>query len=88
LYEWFRVLGSRYSDVMAHVVVLAEVRVHLAQVLAGGLVCLAWGMLFVVAAKGRLLIVKLDEFGLWWKRNDMPGSKTEVVSNMLIGALA
>jgi hypothetical protein len=57
-------LGNYYSNVEARVVVLAEVRVHLAQVLAGDLVYLAWGMLFVAVVESRLLITGLGGFGL------------------------
>jgi hypothetical protein len=28
-------------------------------------------MLFVAVVEGRLLIVELGGFGLWWKHNDM-----------------
>jgi hypothetical protein len=59
----------------------------LAQVLAGGSMCLAWGMLFVAVVEGMLLIVELGGFGLWWRHNDMIGSMTEVVSDMLMDAL-
>jgi hypothetical protein len=55
--------------------------------LANGLVCLAWGMLFMMVVEGRFLIVELGGFGLWWRHNDMTGSKTDVVSDMLMGAL-
>jgi hypothetical protein len=71
----------------AQVVVLEEVGVHLSQVLASDLMYLAWGMLFVLVAEGRLLVTELDMFGLWWRDNDMIGSKTETVFGMLMGAL-
>jgi hypothetical protein len=48
---------------------------------------LAWGMLFVAVVEGRLLIVGLGGFGLWWRHNDMIDSMTEVVSDMLMDAL-
>jgi hypothetical protein len=44
-------------------------------------------MLFVVVAKGGLLIVRMGGFGLWWRRNDMIGSITKVVFVMLVDAL-
>jgi hypothetical protein len=71
----------------AQVVVLEEVGVHLSQVLASDLMYLAWGMLFVPVAEGRLLVTELGMFGLWWRDNDMIGSKTETVFGMLMGAL-
>jgi hypothetical protein len=68
--------------------VLVEVGVHLAQVLVDDLVCLGWGMLFVAVTEGRLLIAELDEFGSWWRHNDMIGSRIEAVFRMLMGVLA
>jgi hypothetical protein len=56
----------------------------LARVSADGSVCLEWGMLFVAVVEGRLLIVGLGGFGLWWRHNDMIGSMTEVVFDMLV----
>jgi hypothetical protein len=32
-------------------------------------------------------VVELGEFGLWWRRNDMIGSMTEIVYDMLADAL-
>jgi hypothetical protein len=57
-------LGNCCSDAKAQVIVLAEVGVHLAWIFAGDLVYLAWGMLFVAAAEGRLLITEMGGFGL------------------------
>jgi hypothetical protein len=68
--------------------VLVEMGVHLAQILVDDLVCLGWGMLFVAVMEGRLLIAELDEFGSWWRHNDMIGSRIEVVFRMLMGVLA
>jgi hypothetical protein len=59
----------------------------LAQVSIDGSVCLEWGMLFVPAAEGRLLIVGLGGFGLWWRHNVMIGSMMEVVFDMLVDVL-
>jgi hypothetical protein len=73
-------------DAEAQVVVLAEVVMHLALVLASDLMCLAWDALFVVVMECRLLIMKLGGFGLWWMRNDMTGSRIEVVFGMLMDA--
>jgi hypothetical protein len=73
-------------DAEAQVVVLAEVVMHLALVLASDLMCLAWDTLFVVVMEGRLLIMELGGFGLWWMRNDMTGSRIEVVFGMLMDA--
>jgi hypothetical protein len=80
-------LGNFCSDAEAQVVVLAEVGVHLSQVLVGDLMYLAWGMLFVAVEEGRLLVTELGVFGLWWRHNDMTGSKTETVFGMLMVAL-
>jgi hypothetical protein len=44
-------------------------------------------MLFVAVVEGRLLIVGLGGFGLWWRHNDMIDSMMEVVSDMLMDAL-
>jgi hypothetical protein len=44
-------------------------------------------MLFVPVAEGRLLVTELGMFGLWWRDNNMIGSKTETVFGMLMGAL-
>jgi hypothetical protein len=44
-------------------------------------------MLFMMVVEGRFLIVELGGFGLWWRHNDMTGSKMDVVSDMLMGAL-
>jgi hypothetical protein len=73
-------------DAEAQVVVLAEVVMHLALVLASDLMCLAWDALFVVVMECRLLIMELGGFGLWWMRNDMTGSRIEVVFGMLMDA--
>jgi hypothetical protein len=73
-------------DAEAQVVVLAEVVMHLALVLASDLMCLAWDTLFVVVMEGRLLIMELGGFGLWWMRSDMTGSRIEVVFGMLMDA--
>jgi hypothetical protein len=59
----------------------------LIQVFADGSVCLAWGMLFMVVVEGRPWIVELGGFGLWWRRNDMIGSMTEIVFDILVDAL-
>jgi hypothetical protein len=73
-------------DAEAQVVVLAEVVMHLALVLASDLMCLAWDTLFVVVMEGRLLIMELGGFGLWWMHSDMTGSRIEVVFGMLMDA--
>jgi hypothetical protein len=73
-------------DAEAQVVVLAEVVMHLALVLTSDLMCLAWDALFVVVMECRLLIMELGGFGLWWMRNDMTGSRIEVVFGMLMDA--
>jgi hypothetical protein len=49
-------------------------------------VCLTWGMLFVAVVEGKLLVVELDGFGLWWRRNDRIGSRMNVILGMLMGA--
>jgi hypothetical protein len=56
------------ADAEGQAIVLTKVGVHLARVLASDLMYLAWGMLFVVAAEGSLLIMELGWFGLWWRR--------------------
>jgi hypothetical protein len=40
-----------------------------------------------VVAEGRLLIVELNGFGLWWMHSDRIGSRMEVVLGMLMDAL-
>jgi hypothetical protein len=62
---WFHKLQNCCSDVEVLVVGLAEVGLHMAQVLVVALVYLACGMLFVVVAETRLLTAELYEFGLW-----------------------
>jgi hypothetical protein len=80
-------LGSCCFDVKAQAIVQAEVVMCLALVSTDGSVCLAWGMLFVAVAEGRLWIMGLGGFGLWWRRNDTIGNVMKVVFHMFMGAL-
>jgi hypothetical protein len=50
----FQRLENYFLGEKAHVVVPVEVVMCLARSLVDGSVCLAWGMLFVIVAKGRL----------------------------------
>jgi hypothetical protein len=50
----FQRLENYCFGAKAHVVVPVEVVMCLARSLVEGLVCLAWGMLFVVVVEGRL----------------------------------
>jgi hypothetical protein len=72
--------------VEALIFVWVEVEVRSAQVWSDGLVCLAWGMLFVVVVEGKLLVVVLSEFGLWWRRNDRIGNRRNAILGMLLAA--
>jgi hypothetical protein len=74
--------------VKAQAIVPTEVVMYLAQVLTDGSVYLAWGMLFVVVADGRLWIMGLGGFGLWLRRHDIIGSMTDAIFDMLAYALA
>jgi hypothetical protein len=51
---WFKRLGNCFFAVKVLAAVTAGVAMCLALSLADGLVCSAWGMLFVAMAEGRL----------------------------------
>jgi hypothetical protein len=45
------------------------------------------GHVICAIAEGRLWMVGLDEFGLWWRCDDMIDNMTKVVYDCLVGAL-
>jgi hypothetical protein len=65
----------------------AEVVMCLAWSLADGLVCSASGMLFTAMTEGKLWMVELGGFDLWWRRNDMIDNMMGAICDRLVDAL-
>jgi hypothetical protein len=67
------------------VVVKVVVVLRYAMFQSDGLGCLVFGMLFVILAKGMLLVMVKTECGWLW-HNGKTGNRTEVVPYMYSGA--